>query len=507
MLTYALSVVDSSMYFKTVKMSTRDDYEYDPKKKYCSVSLYLDPDFVASFLSRDEAFITAVGAFNFINLHFSNVEVNGVRGVISYYVSKISIISETDRKVYLRKIDPSEHLDSFNQYLENTNDKSCLSVFLTAFNYDGTLGMAYVGTHRGIGICGRKSGILVTRVPQNFISTPNLYHTIYHELYHTLGSRHDPSKPCETQDEDCPNGVGDSVCVGDSMNGRYIMYTHSALLGSYNSNKPSKCTIQYIELINQSEERTNCLTCKITKSIFLVNPETLCGNTIIEGDEECDSGPFEDDCCDKNCFYLLFYICPANGKCCNEECEIIQKNHRCKDLTDCHEPSFCNSSDPSYYCTVACLDNNNICQPLMVYSSYRRKNFGKTFFFIIESPCNDDKGFCLEDGICYSLKPDDDTSEFIYDLISGHFYNKLVDYLMIHFLKSLIILGVSLIVFFDPKFVHAQIEFLFNDNIIHLLRPLSLHAMALEEDKRSGVKRNFSGLSKYETIGIKYMTQ
>ncbi|XP_062932800.1 disintegrin and metalloproteinase domain-containing protein 5-like [Cynocephalus volans] len=77
----------------------------------------------------------------------------------------------------------------------------------------------------------------------------------------------------------------------------------------------------------------------------------ICGNGILEGDEECDCGTKENcthkSCCDPASCKLKGNIVCGSGECCTKDCKLKPVNTPCRKPTDeCDFAEFCNGKDP-----------------------------------------------------------------------------------------------------------------------------------------------------------------
>ncbi|XP_028399321.1 disintegrin and metalloproteinase domain-containing protein 10-like [Dendronephthya gigantea] len=257
--------------------------------------------------------------------------------------------------------------------LETTHkDKQfCLSHVFTYRDFeDGVLGLAWVAEPEGAagGICetskkfqGGQIKTLNTGVV-TFINykkqVPSRVSevTFAHELGHNFGAKHDPSS--------CSGGSG----------GNYIMFPKATSGTESNNRKFSECSRDYISDVLQ--KKSGC---------FEESGAAICGNQVIEGDEECDCG-FKEDCVDDKCCYDAdsginercrlktgVKCSPSQGLCCNgTTCEFHNTTLLCEE-GDCVNNTYCNG-------TSAVCPN-----PL-----HKPDN---------ETDCNDAKGVCI-DGEC-----------------------------------------------------------------------------------------------------------
>ncbi|XP_040077744.2 disintegrin and metalloproteinase domain-containing protein 10-like [Ixodes scapularis] len=106
--------------------------------------------------------------------------------------------------------------------------------------------------------------------------------TFAHEMGHNFGSEHD---------------VGPQ-CIPGGSEGNYLMFSSASSGSEPNNRKFSPCSVDFIsailhDMLSNQGSRENCL---------IESGGPICGNTIREGDEECDCGFTEDECRNKCCF-------------------------------------------------------------------------------------------------------------------------------------------------------------------------------------------------------------
>ncbi|KAK7493003.1 hypothetical protein BaRGS_00015733 [Batillaria attramentaria] len=323
--------------------------------------------------------------------------------------------------------------------------KYCLGHLFTSYAFaDRTLGLAAkADSDRSDpqGICGRPTFDPETQtmigVSGGFSSAKDVYGyrllklelelVSSHEIGHSWGSSHDPDT---------------AKCAPSSWNGgRYLMWP-TALSGMAANNKLfSPCSKREIASVLKSKANL----------CFVRDTTDLCGNAVIDKDEECDVGlgirVRENPCCTADCRLRRGAVCSdVNFACCvdckvaanDTECaseqnlvcrkaaycdgkslncpesEAADDNTPCLDRGECHNGeclSFCavlgrkkgdnlapcvcdqNSTASCRYC---CLRNvshsdgtyNSTCEPTEVILSYGR-------------PC--DLGFCVQ-GICKKIE-------------------------------------------------------------------------------------------------------
>ncbi|XP_061485723.1 disintegrin and metalloproteinase domain-containing protein 9-like [Rhineura floridana] len=138
----------------------------------------------------------------------------------------------------------------------------------------------------------------------------------------------------------------DCNCTSDP--GHCIMY--STAVGCHRLSNCSKNA--YYEFV--SNRGKVCLL-NLPKDTFEVLHEDafemkICGNGVVEGDEECDCGRAEEcqknDCCQKDCKRKPNTECDY-GLCC-DKCKIIHEGKVCREAaTECDLPEYCNGASAS----------------------------------------------------------------------------------------------------------------------------------------------------------------
>uniref|UniRef100_A0A8B9QKT8 ADAM9 protein n=1 Tax=Apteryx owenii TaxID=8824 RepID=A0A8B9QKT8_APTOW len=214
---------------------------------------------------------------------------------------------------------------------------------------DVTIGMAFVGT-----ICSQVQGGSISTFNHNNV----LRHAtvVAHELGHNLGMKHD--------DKRCPAS--------------YIMYSTDN--GSRNF---STCSADDFEnlILNGGG---NCL--RNPPKTSNVYKEPVCGNNVVDGNEECDCGKPQEctnPCCDAATCKLTSGSQCAQGLCC-ENCKVGLAGAECRSKMDfCDLPEYCNGS------YAYCPDD------VYIMNGY---------------PCNNMKEYCYY-GVCQSF---DSQCESIY---------------------------------------------------------------------------------------------
>jgi len=271
------------------------------------------------------------------------------------------------------EISLSNLLDSYS-YINH--DDYCLSYLLTYRNFPGgSLGLAWTAVESSGGVCDTHR--LHTEVP-----LPNLEVTVNkslntgvvslsrnlrpvservaaltfsHEIAHSFGSPHDIGTECE----------------GGGSQGHYLMYPSGSLGLLPNNMQLSPCsTASMTQLLGN---RGGCWTVDSGRG--------TCGNSVVEGWEQCDCGDDPEVCRESCCVPLndpegrqpctlsSGAVCsPSEGLCCNSTCQFAPKTVQCNPSQECSLPSFCHGarsicpvSEPLEDLT-SCHGGSKVCQ-------------------------------------------------------------------------------------------------------------------------------------------------
>ena len=240
-----------------------------------------------------------------------------------------------------------------NKFSEQNWDGVCLAhLFLYRNLPNGILGLAWLGSpapNSGGGVC-RKSALVngvmknlnsgITTTVNNGADIPVYVSelTFAHEVGHNYGTNHDDFYA------DQPPGFPQCIPGGDA--GNFIMFASATSGTKPNNRQFSSCskTAMYSVMLARSEDG-NC---------FMPDLPDICGNRIVEGNEECDCGITDpsmtelcqsiDPCCTPNCTLKAGAECsPHANLCCSMDdlCLITTETRLCASEAPCLEESHC----------------------------------------------------------------------------------------------------------------------------------------------------------------------
>ncbi|MBN3319367.1 ADA17 protein, partial [Atractosteus spatula] len=382
----------------------------------------------------------------------------------------------------------------FSSDIADNASKVCLAHLFTYQDFEhGTLGLAYVGSHKKEALgglcpiredrsCASPGGCVSgpykpsssakpIYLNTGLTSTKNYGKTILtkeadlvttHELGHNFGAEHDPDNV--------------KVCApNDDQGGKYVMYP-IAVSGDHENNKRfSTCSKKSI--YNTLMKKAN--TC------FKPRNSQLCGNSRVEQEEQCDPGMLhlkDDPCCTSSCKFRPHVNCSDRNSPCCKDCmfekagKICQEpiSATCKGQSTCtgsssecpappnapdgttcvdmgrcragecipfceavanRKPCACNETDDS--CKVCCRNKEGMCVP------YKNSTTGQFLFLRKGKPCT--VGFCEENGKC--MKQIQDAIERLWDFIDKLDINTFGKFLADNIVGSVVVFS---LVFWIP---------------------------------------------------------
>uniref|UniRef100_A0A8C5PV82 ADAM metallopeptidase domain 17 n=1 Tax=Leptobrachium leishanense TaxID=445787 RepID=A0A8C5PV82_9ANUR len=321
--------------------------------------------------------------------------------------------------------DVKQLLEQFSHDISERAAKVCLAHLFTYQDFDmGTLGLAYVGSHKPNthgGICPKAYETELSKKPiylnTGLTSTKNYGKTILtkeadlvttHELGHNFGSEHDP----DSMEYCAPT---------EERGGKFVMYP-IAVSGDQENNKMfSSCS------------RESILRTLMSKAgiCFKERNNKVCGNSRVDEGEECDPGllyQHNDPCCTSECKFKAGKSCSDRNSPCCKACQFESAQKKCQEAINatCKGESFCTEVENS--CKVCCRNQSGTCSPY--------DNGSPPFLYLRKGkPCT--VGFCDINGKCE--KQVQDVIERIWDFIDKLSINMLGKFLADNIVGSVIV--------------------------------------------------------------------
>ncbi|XP_018528908.1 disintegrin and metalloproteinase domain-containing protein 10 [Lates calcarifer] len=323
--------------------ASRSRRTVDESKTSCLLHLHADHLYFKRFKSVEAVVAQVASYMRAVNDVFDKADFDGIK-LINFKVKSLHVMTEEDKKdpLYPLFIGPEKLL---SLYSENNWGNFCLAYLLTNRDYSGVLGLAWEGKAGNWGgICSKQTilrngrtstlntGLVTIQNYGQFLPPRLVQLTLAHELGHSLGSPHDEGSNC-----------GDLGSSGGK--GRYLMFPQATDEVRENNDKFSHCSIEHISKILKMK-KDDC---------FVVSDQPICGNQILEGDEECDVGHSETDLCcysakepvGVQCRLKPGKVCsPSQGLCCGQNCEFKPAGQICDEETDCQRKSVCSGLSP-----------------------------------------------------------------------------------------------------------------------------------------------------------------
>ncbi|XP_048040274.1 disintegrin and metalloproteinase domain-containing protein 10 isoform X1 [Megalobrama amblycephala] len=472
------------------------------EKNTCQLFIQTDHLFFKYYGTREAVIAQISSHVKAIDSIYQGTDFQGIRN-ISFMVKRIKInttADETDRSNPFRfaNIGVEKFLELNS---EQNHDDYCLAYVFTDRDFDdGVLGLAWVGAPSGSsgGICEknkqysdgkRKSlntGIITV---QNYAShvPPKVSHiTFAHEVGHNFGSPHDSGIDCTP---------GEAKAQDQKERGNYIMYARATSGDKFNNNKFSICSIRNISQV-LDKKRFSC---------FVESGQPICGNGMVEANEQCDCG-YSDQCKDKCCYDAnandelkckLKPGCrcsPSQGPCCTPECTFKGSDVKCRDESECALEGKCNGNtaqcptstpkanltschsntqvcinggcsgsicqkhnlevctciteegkDETELCHVCCMEKGqpNTCSST---SSDRWAKFFERKVITLQpgSPCNDFKGYCDVFMRCRLVDADGPLARLKKAIFNPELYTSIAQWIVEHW-WAVLLMGIALI--------------------------------------------------------------
>uniref|UniRef100_A0A3B4U6M4 Disintegrin and metalloproteinase domain-containing protein 10-like n=1 Tax=Seriola dumerili TaxID=41447 RepID=A0A3B4U6M4_SERDU len=279
--TYVLIQIPSSCpcnFHPQEAAASRTRRTVDESKTSCLLHLHVDHLYFKRFKSVEAVVAQVINTLTKQDISNSNQDF--------IFNFRIDVMTEEDKNDPLNPlfIGPETLL---SLYSEKNWGNFCLSYLLTNRDYSGVLGLAWEGkTGNWGGICSKQTtlrngqtatlntGLVTIQNFGQFLPTRLVQLTFAHELGHSLGSPHDEGSNC--------GNLGSS-----GGKGRYLMFPHATDEVRENNEKFSHCSIKHISKMLKLK-KDDC---------FVVSNQPICGNQIVEKDEECDVGHNDTDPC------------------------------------------------------------------------------------------------------------------------------------------------------------------------------------------------------------------
>ncbi|KAM9493089.1 disintegrin and metalloproteinase domain-containing protein 10 [Clarias gariepinus] len=471
-------------------------------KDTCQLFIQTDHLFFKYYRTREAVIAQISSHVMAIDSIYKKTDFQGISN-ISFMVKRIRINTTSDELETTNPFRfPNIGVEKFLELnSEQNHDEYCLAYVFTDRDFDdGVLGLAWVGAPSGSsgGICEksklysdgkRKSlntGIITV---QNYGShvPPKVSHiTFAHEVGHNFGSPHDSGSECTP---------GESKSSDMKENGNYIMYARATSGDKLNNNKFSICSIRNISQV-LDKKRGQC---------FVESGQPICGNGLVEGDEECDCG-YNDQCKDICCYSATepngqrcklkpgAKCSPSQGPCCTSSCAFKGRDEMCRDVSECALQSMCSGSnascptstpkenltacngdtqvcingactgsicarfkleictcasqdgkDETELCHVCCMHKNDPSTCRSTASAEWEKHFQRKVRTLQPgSPCNDFKGYCDVFMKCRLVDADGPLARLKKAIFNPQLYETIAEWIVVYW-WAVLLMGIALI--------------------------------------------------------------
>ncbi|XP_050542400.1 disintegrin and metalloproteinase domain-containing protein unc-71 isoform X3 [Daktulosphaira vitifoliae] len=292
------------------------------RTKYIETALILDKAMfeMRNGSTRSEVITDAIQIANIADLYFRTIN------------TRVSVVYiETWQGANQAPIDKNQEISAallnFNEYSSRelfNVAKDTAQLLSGEYFVGGETGMAIHGT-----VCTSKSvGI---SVDVNAYEPHIIAGSMAHMIGHNVGMGHDDKR------EEC-NCVDWHGCI-----------MQQSIVGMENIQpyKFSDCSLN--DYINEFRETRNM--CLLNKPNEIANSQHKCGNNIVDEDEECDCGSYDncretDRCCDPTtCKLYKEAECSESGSCCNKECKLMSNGTLCREaISVCDLPEYCSGN-------------------------------------------------------------------------------------------------------------------------------------------------------------------
>ncbi|XP_018900359.2 LOW QUALITY PROTEIN: uncharacterized protein Kul [Bemisia tabaci] len=324
----------------------------DPRKTTCMLYLQADHLFFEKYGTEEACIEVMTRHVQRVNSIYKHTDFNqdGQSDNISFMIKRIKVHSGDAMNDPAYRFPGNYGVEKFLEiFSEEDYDAFCLAYMFTYRDFEmGTLGLAWTGDLKNAGGVCEKNGHyrgsmkslntgIVTLLNYGKHVPPAVSHvTLAHEIGHNFGSPHDPE-----------------ICTPGGDDGNFIMFARATSGDKRNNNRFSPCSLNSINPVLNTKARSS-------KGCFTEPQASICGNGVVEGDEECDCG-WEEDCSDKCCYPQRRYppideppchltprsqCSPSQGPCCTTDCA-LKFGDKCRDDNGCRDSSFCDGKGPS----------------------------------------------------------------------------------------------------------------------------------------------------------------
>ncbi|TMS12781.1 Disintegrin and metalloproteinase domain-containing protein 10 [Larimichthys crocea] len=456
------------------------------EKNTCQLFIQTDHLFFRYYGTREAVIAQISSHVKAIDSIYQATDFMGIRN-ISFMVKRIRINTTTDEKDRTNPFRFSNiGVEKFLELnSEQNHDDYCLAYVFTDRDFDdGVLGLAWVGAPSGSsgGICERNK--LYSDGKRKSLNTGII--TVQNYASH-VPPKHDSGIECTP---------GESKSQDKKEQGNYIMYARATSGDKHNNNKFSICSIRNISAV-LTKKRDDC---------FVESGQPICGNGLVEGEEQCDCG-YSDQCKDaccydanevegKKCKLKPGKICsPSQGPCCTSECTFKGTNDKCRPESECAQEGLCNgagaqcpASEPKanftscHSETQVCLNgacSGSICEKYSLEvctcasqqgmdeaaelchvccmekmnpstcSSSGSEKWAKYFNMKVTtlqpgSPCNDFKGYCDVFMRCRLVDADGPLARLKKAIFNAELYENIAEWIVAHW-WAVLLMGIALI--------------------------------------------------------------
>ncbi len=254
------------------------------------------------------------------------IEIN-IAGIYHMLNDDTSWDDDTDSNVILGKFTTWVNLQPWRTRYSSVQ-------LLSGIDFDSTIvGRAYMSTF--CNPSGPTMGVVQATSSYDFLTAK----ITAHELGHNLGMRHTNTyvggSSLSTEEQIKPCMVQTSAVMSSILYGTAIVW--------------DSCSVEWFKLFNEGYPYgCTAATCTYPYGVggtCMESGTPICGNTMIDADEECDCGPpdfCKDPCCDAKTCTLVKECSPKQSPCCTASCTVA-KGGICRPSAhpQCDEPDSC----------------------------------------------------------------------------------------------------------------------------------------------------------------------